>query len=222
MMIWIAVLLTVPILLLSVPVRVRISGRYSDRERWFRAMLLWGVGLIAAEFSFTEEQRNLDLRIAGLFHVHKNGERLTGSNNRHQGRRRKPARTQRHLTPATVRRLFDRRLLSGLLGYLKQLVRSLDLRLCLTGTYGTDDPALTGMLAALVACTANENRRLELQPDFEESGVDLTGSIECRVVPIVIIGLTLKLLLTSPVRRLWWPKLFKKNNNNLKEVIQHV
>lgn len=97
------------------------------------------------------------------------------------------------------------------------------LRLRLSGVYGTDDPALTGLITGLMAALHAEHINLDLDADFSGPVLDIAGETSGRMVPIVILWLTIRLLLAQPVRKLWWAQLKTKfNRRKPKEVAQYV
>jgi hypothetical protein len=54
-----------------------------------------------------------------------------------------------------------------------------------------------------------------------EACLDIEGEVKGRLFPIVVLWHTLALLLSSPVRSLWWPK-FNIKKFRVREVVKGV
>lgn len=112
--------------------------------------------------------------------------------------------------------LRDRRLLATAIAFLRCLWRAFHLEVRLAGTYGTDDPALTGYLAALLATMDVDDIVCDLHPDFSCAILDISGSIRGHFIPAQLLALALTFMWQKPVRRLWLAKL-KTKKSKLKE-----
>lgn len=118
--------------------------------------------------------------------------------------------------------MLNRQVLAVVLGYLKNLIKSFRLQLRLKGVYGTDDPAVTGMIAGLIAVLRAERIILDLDTNFSGPILDVAGETSGRVVPIVILWYTIRLMMAKPVRRVWWAQLIKNYQKKTKEGAQYV
>lgn len=114
--------------------------------------------------------------------------------------------------------VITRDLMSAVYRYLIKLARCLNLEARLEGEYGTGDPALTGFLCAVIAALAGEQSRIRLNPNFMEASLDMEGEIKGRFSAVVVLWHTVVLLLSSPVRSLWWPK-FSIKKYGVREVV---
>ncbi|MEW6727138.1 hypothetical protein ACP3TJ_09205 [Desulforudis sp. 1088] len=214
-----------PLLLLSVPLTFQARGRFGTEDRSVQCEAAWTGGLVAASIAASGGKPSFTLRLAGLPIPVPHGKPGVGVKKKQREPRKQKHSGKRQGFPLTkTLALLNQSLLSVLLSYLRKLVRALNLHLELNGVYGTDDPALTGALAGLVAILPRGRLKLDLEPDFTGSVLDVSGTVRARIVPIVILWLTARLLLTGPVRRLWWPKVLKvfKKGQRIKEVAQHV
>lgn len=220
------VLILIPILLpvglLSVPLAFEARGRLAQDKRRLEGKLTWGWGLLAATVGVAGRQTSIRLRLAGMglpTPRRKHPTVKAKTPGKKAGRKR-----ERHgFDLSMVSTALSRKLLAVAFVYLKTLFRSLRLRLQVTGTYGTDDPALTGLLAGLFAALHAEHLNLDLGPDFDGPILDVAGETSGRIIPIVILWLTIRLLLAKPVRRLWWTLLKTKFiRRKPKEAAQYV
>ncbi len=118
----------------------------------------------------------------------------------------------------TIKPYLNKELMAKGINFISRLFQCLNLSLRLEGEYGTGDPALTGYLVGLFATGRNGRHTINLCPNFTEPILDLHGEIKGKVVPAIIIGLTIRFLLSSPVRPLW---LKRKSKLKYKEVIQN-
>jgi hypothetical protein len=94
----------------------------------------------------------------------------------------------------------------GLL-FIRQLWKSLKLRFNLSGEYGTEDPALTGMIAALISALDLGNGNFRIRSNFECNTLDLQGELRGRIIPALLMWQCGRFILRPPIRRIWWPIL---------------
>lgn len=202
---------------LSVPLSFAAEGCYSAGERRVSAWVSWG--LLKLKMLFPRGRHSSGLWLAGVRIPVKSRKRAAARVKRAKKRegKRGGLKTLARKDPS----LLSRDLLAAATAFLRRCLRALNLRVSLTGVFGTDDPALTGVLTGMAAVLEAANVRLDLTPDFSGPAADLTGTIEGRFVPIILLWLVLGFFLSRPVRRLWWGKVFKKRNKT-KEVLQHV
>jgi len=196
------------VVILSVPLTFKAGGRLGTREQQrLEARLAWG--LLAASVGINGSQKSFGVRLAGIaLPVFRNKQ---GTARAKKPRKKTKARGKKHgLSFSKVFTVLNRQLLALVLEYLKSIFRSCRLRLRLNGVYGAGDPALTGLLAGLLAALRSEHFKPALEADFNGPILDVDLETSGRIVPITIIGLTLRLLLTGPVRKLWWGQLKNK------------
>lgn len=218
------ILVLLPLGLLSVPLTFKARGRLGPEERRLAGRASWGWGLLAATIEIEGRKTSFGLRLAGLaLPVPRRRQGIAGS-----GKSRKKAgkKTGRKVGPgfnlSMVKDVLNRQLLSVFLGCLKKLFKSLRLRLRLSGVYGTDDPALTGLLAGFTAALQVERCYLHLEADFSGPILDVAGETSARVVPMIMLWLTIRLLLAAPSRKLWWAWLKTKFRRKPKESVHYV
>lgn len=209
-----AILLFLLVVLLSVPLTFKARGQTMDLQLDLR--LAWGRGLLAAVVETTGRKNSFRLRFAGITlptsRKKPDQVRAARKTARQKSRKKeqKSKKDQRGFSLSTLTAVFSRELLAEIRDFLKKLFKFLRLRLQLSGVYGTDDPALTGFLAGSMAALSTGKVNINLNPDYNEQVLDVRGEASGRVVPIIIIWLAVRLLLSKPVRRLWWTQLKKK------------
>ncbi|MCL6477176.1 MAG: hypothetical protein K6T65_02050 [Peptococcaceae bacterium] len=219
-LIFILVLMSVG--LLSVPLTLNGRGCLRKEDRWLEARIAWGGGLLAAVVGINGEKTSFGLRLAGIaipVSRKKPGKAKTKKTGKKAGRK-----GERHgFNLSAVNTVLNRKLLTILSGYLKRIVGSCRIRLRLRGVCGADDPALTGLIAGLIAMLHTEHFNLNLDADFSGPILDVDGEASGRIIPVVILWLTIRLLLAEPVRKIWWTQLKNKFvKRKPKEAAQYV
>ena len=115
---------------------------------------------------------------------------------------------------------LDRQVFKEVFRYLFRLERSLDLKLSFEGEIGFGDPDLTSYLAGFLAVLNAGQWECNLQPNFTETVLHFRGTMQGRLLPASLIWLTGSLLLSEPIRKIWWSQLRKtKNKIKTKEVV---
>ena len=226
------ILIFLPLGLLSVPVTFKARGAYRPGVKSLEANLAWGWKLFSTAIGIMGKEKSIRFSLAGIAFSaprKKSGTIITGKikkkkirkNSIKKKTRRKGEKKKFNL--AAVKALLNKELLIVTLGYLKKIIQSIRLRLWLNGVYGTDDPALTGLLAGLIAALHTEHFKLNLDADFSEPIIDLAGEISGRILPIAILWFTIRIILTKTVRQLWWTQLKTKFvRKKPKEAAQYV
>lgn len=232
MSVWMVLIILVllPVGLLSVPLTFEAVGCLRTEERRLKAKIAWGWGLFAAAIGIDGGKTSFGLRLAGIalpafrkksgtVRAEKIGKKTEKKAEKKAGRK-----GEKHgFNFFAVNTVLNRKLLTAVLGYFKSLIKSFRLRLRLSGAYGTDDPALTGLIVGLISALRADHFNLELDADFSGPVLDIAGESSGRILPIVILWLTLRLLLAGPVRKLWWAQLKNKLiRRKPKEAVQYV
>ncbi len=104
---------------------------------------------------------------------------------------------------------FDTGLLKEFLAYAKRILKILKPKyMHLKGTYGFEDPALTGMVcgAVNVVNAVVPNAKIDLYPDFTDEVLEIDFKAEGRVVAGRLLFQTLRTFLKKDIRK----KIFKK------------
>lgn len=223
------VLALMPLVLLSIPLAFRAGGVLRPEDQRLGGDFSWGFGLLAASVEFINGKTSFGVRFAG-FKLPVPGLKKKAKKREENEKKDKAKKSEvkeksgkmrktkggkwRHKMPgfsfSAAFRVLNRRLMGAVLEYMNMLFKSLRLRLNLSGIYGTDDPALTGMLAGMLAAMPFAYQSLSLEADFSGPALDVSGEISGRIVPIVLLWLTIRLLLAAPVRKLWWAWLKNK------------
>lgn len=226
------ILVLLPVGLLSVPLTFKARGCLRMEERSLNLRLAWGWGLLSAAVEISGKETSFRLRLAGMSvsaprkKPVNDGTARTGKQAGRAGKKAKKhaGRNKKHgFSFPSIIAVLNRQMLAAVLGYLKRLLKSLRLRLRLSGVYGTDDPAMTGLIAGLIAALQAEHLNLDLDADFSGPIIDVAGETSGRMVPIVILWHTISFFLAKPVRKLWWAMLkIKFMRKKPKESAQYV
>ncbi|MDD4238564.1 MAG: DUF2953 domain-containing protein [Desulfotomaculaceae bacterium] len=205
------------VLLLSMPFDFTGRGEWGN-VKYIEARLKWAGGLATLGFAVREGSFNAALSIGGLT-LWRGGKKekslpRTG--------KQKPAKKKNDFgLRETIGLLSDVELFKVGIAFLRRLVRAFRLDIKLSGRYGADDPALTGLSAGLLAMINGDKIKLNVQPDFSEAVLDLKGVLHSRVIPAELLGICLSLLWQKPVRRIWYSAI-KTKMKFKKEEVQHV
>jgi len=113
----------------------------------------------------------------------------------------------------TVKTIVDKHVFREILIFLQKVWQSLHLRCEVEGQYGLEDPAATGLMAALIGIF-NQSANMRLTPQFVETGLNLHGNVQGRVVPGQIIWDVGRFLLKKPIRKIWWLLIRERNSHN--------
>jgi hypothetical protein len=196
--------------LLSLPVAFAGRVRWAERLSGEMELALAG-GLVQTRMAMTGRTPVLSLRLATLpwFQLRrKPGDPPAGKRKVKNKQVKK-----RHLSWSKGKELLlNSQAWQRAISYARSVYKSLRLNLRLEGEYGTEDPALTGWLSALVGVLAGGPLELDLCPVFDGPCLDIRGELHGRLIPAKILWLTGGFLLTRPVRQLWWPKTGKRRS----------
>ncbi len=223
--VFILILVLLPLGLLSVPLTFRARGCLRTEERWLEAGAAWGYGFFTGTFSLKGRETAFSLRLAGiplpLSREKSEAVKARSKKVKKKDKKKTGRKEEKHRLNFSAAAVLNRDLLGAVLGYLQRLGQSFRIRL--SGVYGTGDPALTGMLAGLIAAMNTGYHKINLEADFREPALELTGEISARIVPLVILWLTMRLLLAKPARTLWYPYLtIRLKRRKAKEGAQYV
>ncbi|MGI6584572.1 MAG: DUF2953 domain-containing protein [Gracilibacteraceae bacterium] len=112
----------------------------------------------------------------------------------------------------SLRELTDKAVINEILGYFKRVLNIAKPKYVhLYGTYGFDDPSLTGMVsgAAAIIKAIIPNARVGLYPDFTREVLDLDFRAEGSMTVGSLAYQTIKTALKKPVRKI----LFRRKKN---------
>lgn len=201
-MLWLILLMALALLL--VPFSFRAQVRL-DPKAAGEGQLAWAGGLLAARFIFQNNTFDFFVRFGSW---EKRLTKAPGDSKVEKRTRTKKPNKQRSIR--SFKTFISTSLLKEVCHFLNRLQRSLHLKLRLTGEYGTDDPALTGFLAGLLAALNGSRTGLRLHPNFSETVLNLQGEISGRLIPAVLFCQLIGFLLTASVRKIWWSALKTK------------
>jgi hypothetical protein len=112
----------------------------------------------------------------------------------------------------SIKDFSDRTLIDEALEYIKKVLNIAKPKyLHLYGTYGFDDPSLTGIVCGTVGILKSmiPHGRLGLSPDFSQETIDLDFCVEGSMMVGSLAYQTLRTVLKKPVRKI----IFKKKKN---------
>ncbi|HWP95432.1 MAG TPA: hypothetical protein VN426_01135 [Syntrophomonadaceae bacterium] len=205
-----AVLLAAVIL---APIQYCLLGEYAQGFD-FRGRIRWAGGFFSFEMIRSDRKVHLSL---GLMGIRKNISPGAGKSTKTE----KPSpKKGREKSFGNIMAFINRQLFTALKNLLGKIIRALHLNMNLSGTYGFEDPSLTGMVMGLIATLPGIGGSIDLHPDFTQSIVDIRGSIRGWFVPLQILAIGVVFIFKKPVRALWWPKI--KIRRKQKEVVQYV
>lgn len=208
--------------LFSVPLTFKVKGCLRTEAQRLNVRLAWGWRLLVVTIGMNMGKMSFKLRLAGIALPvnRKNPGTVKAKKKRKIAGRKK----ERHgFNLSVVSMVLNKKFLAVVLGFSRKVFRSLRLRLRVSGVYGTDDPALTGLLAGLIAALHAGQVNLDLDADFSGQVLDIAGETSGRIVPVVILCLIICFLLAGPVRKLWWARLkLRFIRRKMKEDAQYV
>ncbi|MGD0154062.1 MAG: hypothetical protein ABSC17_09970 [Thermacetogeniaceae bacterium] len=185
--------------LLTAPLNFSAQAGLDDEIASFEGLLSWAGRLIGFQVVATSGQPvQMSVRFGHWTR------QLQGGKAKKQERR--PGKFDLAWT-RTARSYLDKQVLREVFRCLFRLERSLDLRLSFEGEVGFEDPDLTGYLAGLLAVLNPGQWECHLQPNFTKEVLRFQGSVQGRIVPAKLLWLTGCLLLSTPVRSIWWSQL---------------
>ncbi|MGE5404666.1 MAG: DUF2953 domain-containing protein [Candidatus Saccharibacteria bacterium] len=198
------------IALLSVP--LFFTGQISRKESLDGSVqLLWG-GLIGARVIFLGKQPTVYFRFGPW------SRRLNQKMKASEEKKNKTvskAKKRNHKTNngtdwGLVKSAISKAVWEKLLGYLKRLFRSLNLKGRIDGEYGFDDPSLTGMLCGLLAALNLDNPKIAMEPNFADTIIRFDSDLSFRIIPVQILWITAGFAFSRVIRAIWWPLIFKR------------
>lgn len=201
---WAGVTITVLLLaVLLVPISFHGQGCLSDKKT-FQGEIAWAGGLASISMFMAEGGNVFSMRL-GLWKKRLDKKSAAGQ-------KEKVRETKNINRPGFLELIpfFKKQFLREILTFLGRAFRSLNLRLCVEGEYGTGDPALTGYLSALIGLMDSSRYKLRLNPNFQELVLNMRGEMRARLIPAVLIVHALGLFFAPAVRKIWWMKLKTK------------
>ncbi|PKM78118.1 MAG: hypothetical protein CVU90_03600 [Firmicutes bacterium HGW-Firmicutes-15] len=210
------ILLTLGVLLgiiLLAPIHLDILGEYAESLS-FQGRVRWAWGLFSFEVIRSEGRFHWSLGFLGLKKAKPKSIRKTPG--------RKKLRTEKKPggSSGNISSFINLQLFTALKVVFRKLVRALHLELNLTGTYGFEDPSLTGVTVGVIAALNRGSSSIDLNPDFTRALVDIRGSVRGWFIPFQILTICVVFSLKKPVRAIWWPKI--KYRKKQKEAVQYA
>lgn len=196
------VIILLPLALLLVPVTFQAQACLAEKTAG-EARIAWAGGLFAARFVFANSVPDFFVR----FGIWEKRLPKAGSRNK-QKKISGTKKSNKQMNFRHVKTFINTSLLKEVCGFLNRFQRSLNLSL--EGEYGTDDPALTGFIAGILAALNSSHCNLRLHPNFSETTLNLRGMIRGRLIPAVLICQFFVFLLAASVRKIWWSALKQK------------
>ncbi|OPY56535.1 MAG: hypothetical protein A4E55_02065 [Pelotomaculum sp. PtaU1.Bin035] len=205
------------VLLLIIPVDITCRGEWGE-VKYIKARLKWAGGLAALDFAVREGSFNTTLSTGGLT-LWRGGKKKKSLP---RPGKQKPVKKNNNFSLRKIVELLSEGELFKLgIAFIRRLFGAFRLDVNLSGRYGAGDPALTGLLAGLLALVNGDKIKLNVQPDFTEEVLDLRGALRSRLIPLELLGICLTSLWQKPVRRIWL-SVIKTKIKFKKEAVQHV
>jgi len=202
------------------PIHFDIWGEYADSVS-FQGRVRWAGGLLGFEILRREGNFHWTLGIFGLKKSKpETAEKKTPKNEKNPKSEKRQAQKGRDKSIGNIASFLNLQLFKAVKDVFHKLVGALHLDLNLSGTYGFDDPSLTGVTVGFIAALDRGSSSIDLTPDFSREVVDVRGSIKGWIIPLQILAICVVFLLMKPVRAIWWPRIkFRKKQ---KEAVQYV
>ncbi len=214
----IGIFLTLGILLviiLSVPIHLEFSGEYAEIFN-LKGRLRWAGGLLSIEIIRSKGMIYWSFGCLGLKKSKPKKRKTTpGKDARQAAKKKKRANAFGNLSSFLNPQLF-----AAVKTLLLKLIKALHLNFNLAGTYGFDDPSLTGFTVGLLAALNTGGRSIDLDPDFTREVVDIRGRIRGWFSPLKLMAIGAVFLLKKPVRAIWWSKI--RFHKKQKEAVQYA
>jgi hypothetical protein len=206
-------------LILLAPIHFDFGGEYTE-SLTFQGRMRWAGGMLSFAIIRREGIFHWALGIFGL----KKPSPMSASKTR---KSKKPPKREKPRTNkeggnsfGNISSFLNLQLFTAVKDVFHQLVRALHLELNLSGTYGFDDPSLTGVTVGLIAALERGSSSIDLNPDFTRAVIDLRGSLQGWIFPVQILAIGIVFSLMKSVRAIWWPRIkFRKKQ---KEAVQYV
>lgn len=203
-------LLGLALLLLIIPVNYR--GQVLTAEG-FRAQLAfgWAGKLLGISAEIEGEDYNITLRMLNKRVLKLKGKGQEGKKEKSEEKTEKKEKNKTKKGPG-LKEITDRTLIDEILKYFKGVLNIVKPKyMHLYGTYGFDDPSLTGMVsgAAAIIKAMIPHARVGLYPDFTRVIIDLDLCAEGSMTVGSLAYQTIRTALKKPVRKI----LFRRKGN---------
>lgn len=106
-----------------------------------------------------------------------------------------------------IRDICNKALIEEIIDYIKRVLGIIKPKyLHLYGTYGFDDPSVTGILAGVTGIIKGmvPHARIALNPDFTREVLDIDFFVEGSMTAGSLVYQTIRTMLRKPVRKLWF------------------
>jgi hypothetical protein len=206
-------------LVLLAPIQFAVEGEYAERVS-IQGRLRWTGGLLRFEIIYSEGKFKGSW---GILWMKKLNPMKAGK----RSKKEKPSQAKKPRTSkegsksnGNISSFLNPELFRIVKDVFHKLLQALHLRMNLSGTFGFDDPALTGLMAGLIGAIGRGASSIDLTPDFTSTVVDMRGTIQGWIMPLQILVIGIVFMLMKPVRAIWWPKIkFRKKQ---KEAVQYA
>lgn len=170
----------------------------------------WPGRLVQIKGEYREEMLNMGIFIGGRRILRLNGKhKLRTKKIEAEKKEEKEEAKEKSKSRFSVKEFIDKSFIDEILEYVKTIFRLTKPRyLKLSGTYGFEDPALTGMTYGLICVIRGciPQAKLDFYPCFTDAVLELDLKTEGELVAAPIIYQTIRMVLKKPVRG----KIFRK------------
>ncbi len=207
--IWMAISIIVLlplILILSLPFSFALLAK-RDEEYYFAAVVSWLQGGI----TFKMENKNGSLML-GRFALKKFPIKRAESAGKKAGSKKE----RKSSKAFNARQYLNIEFIPSLFKALRQIWAALSIKIEGKASFGFEDPALTGLTYGFLSTAGLAARYpgLALTPNFLEPGFEGFLSVRSRFTLGKVLFILGRFLLSRPARRLWWPRLRRKEVAN--------
>jgi len=206
-------------IVLLAPFHFDFLGEYAENLS-LQGRVRWAGGLLTIEIIRSEGKFDWAVSILGIKRSNPIGEEKTPKEKKPSKSKKERAESRGGDSSTNISSFLNLQFLTAVKDVFHKLMRTLHLVLNLSGTYGFDDPSLTGVTLGMIAALNRGGNSIDLHPDFIRAVVDIRGSMRGWVIPLQILAVGIVFLLKKPVRAIWWPKIkFRKKQ---KEAVQYA
>lgn len=197
------------ILLLSVPFNYSGEFQLADGIR-VRCDVGWAWRLIHVAVDVADGENDVSVYILNrriLKIKQKTGEEIEEAGGEKKAEEENGGKKERR--GPSLKELTDKCLINEVLAYLKKILKLAKPKYFhLKGTYGFDDPSLTGMTCGVLSIIRSciPNAKIYMNPSFTEEVFELEAAAEGSMIAGILTYETIRMIFKKPVRRI----VFKK------------
>jgi len=201
------------VIVLLAPISFDIRGGYFQ-ELHLQGRICWAGGLAGLEVVHSQGKTDVVLGLLCL--------KIPVSSDKSKTKTRKKTKSHKQHAKSAPHfsTIINRRTFSAVKASVNKLKRAMHLDIDVSGTYGFDDPSLTGNVMAILSAFLWNCNTINLCPDFTGTAADIEGKARGYFIPLHIGIIIVLFLLARPIRDIWWPMIRRPKKR--KEAVQYA